>query len=133
VAYDAAIAERVRRALARRRGVVAKKMMGGICFMLRGTMCCGVTGSAVMIRVGRDGYASALAEPHVRPLEFAGRRPRGFVLVDPPGYRSDAALARWVERSVAVAKSLPAKRVATAQKKPGKAKARPRSAWPRSR
>ncbi len=132
MAYDAAIAERVRRALARRRGVVAKNMMGGICFMLRGTMCCGVTGAAVMIRIGRDDEARALQEPHLRPLEFAGRRARGFVLVDPPGYRSDAALARWVERGVAVAMSLPPKRAAAAKKKPGRSKARPGRGRPRS-
>lgn len=112
MAYDEAAAERVRRLLSGRRGLVEKKMMGAICFMLNGTMCCGVTGSALLVRVGREAYAQMLARPHVRPMEIAGRRPTGFVLVDPAGYRSAAALAAWVKRGVDFAATLPAKRSA---------------------
>jgi hypothetical protein len=115
MAYDETVAERVRRALAGRRGVVEKKMMGGLCFMVSGNMCCGVTGSAVLIRVGREGYREALAKPHVRPLEFAGRRASGFVLVDPDGHRGDKALAAWIERGLAVVAALPRKTAAKKQ------------------
>jgi hypothetical protein len=41
MAYDERLADRVRRALARRRGVTERKMFGGIAFMLDGHMCCG--------------------------------------------------------------------------------------------
>jgi TfoX/Sxy family transcriptional regulator of competence genes len=109
MAYDEATAERVRRALAGRRDLVEKKMMGGICFMVSGSMCCGVTGSALMVRVGREAYQRMLAEPHVRPMEFAGRRPTGFVLVDPQGYRTDPALATWIQRGIDFVATLPAK------------------------
>jgi TfoX/Sxy family transcriptional regulator of competence genes len=100
MAYDEKTAERVRRALSGRRDVVERKMMGGLCFMVSGSMCCGVTGSALMVRVGRGAYLRMLAEPHVRPLEFAGRRPTGFVLVDPEGYRTDPALVTWIQRGI---------------------------------
>ena len=53
--------------------------------MVNGNMCCGVSGAALLVRVGRDDYPRLLAQPFVRPLEFGGRRPAGFVLVDPPG------------------------------------------------
>ena len=86
MAFDEKLADRVRAALAGKRGLSERKMKGGICFMVAGNMCCGVTGAALMVRVGPDGYTAALAKPHVRPLEFAGRRPGGFVLVDPPGF-----------------------------------------------
>ena len=109
MAYDEKTAERVRRALSAQKSLVEKKMMGGLCFMVLGNMCCGVTGTSVMVRVGREGYEPALAKPHVRPLEFAGRRPSGFVLVDPPGHRTAAALAAWVKRGVDFAAALPAK------------------------
>jgi TfoX/Sxy family transcriptional regulator of competence genes len=115
LAYDEKAADRVRRALAGRRNLVEKKMMGAICFMVSGNMCCGVTGSALLVRVGRDAYARMLARPHVRPMEFAGRRPTGFVLVDPAGYRSDAALATWIKRGLDFVATLPAKK-ATAKK-----------------
>lgn len=75
MAYDEKTAERVRRVLTGRGDPVEKTMMGGICFMIGGNMCCGVTGSAVMVRVGREAYQRMLTEPHVRPMEFAGRPP----------------------------------------------------------
>ncbi|MCW5773800.1 MAG: TfoX/Sxy family protein [Rhodospirillaceae bacterium] len=98
MAYDEEVAARLRRHLAGRDDVVEKRMMGGLCFMVGDAMCCGVSGAAVMIRVGRENYGAALAQPHVRPLEFGGRRPGGFVLVDPPGLATDAALAAWLKQ-----------------------------------
>jgi TfoX N-terminal domain len=92
--------------------LVEKKMMGALCFMLGGNMCCGVTGSALMVRVGHEAYPRTLKEPHVRPLEFAGRRPKGFVLVDPEGYRTDKALTAWLRRGIDFVSTLPAKKPA---------------------
>jgi hypothetical protein len=106
MAYDETAAERVRRALDSRRGITEKQMMGALCVMAGGTMCCGITGSALMVRVGRDGFERALAKPHVRPLTIGRRRARGFVLIDPPGYRTEAALEKWVAQGLVVAKAL---------------------------
>jgi len=108
--YDEKAAERVRRVLAGRPELIEKKMMGGLCFMIEGNMCCGITRDALMVRVGRDAYEQMLARPHVRPLEFGGRRPSGFVLVDPPGYRTAAALAKWIEVAMTFVATLPPKR-----------------------
>lgn len=106
MAFDEEAAERVRRALGRRRNITEKKMMGALCFMASGTMCCGVTGAALMVRVGAAGFERALAKPHARPLKIGRRAARGFVLIDPPGYRTPAALATWIARGLAVAKAL---------------------------
>jgi len=56
-----------------------------------------------MVRVGREERDRALAQPHVRPMEFAGRPLAGFVLIDPEGFTTDAELATWVERGVELA------------------------------
>ncbi len=116
MAYNEKLSERIRGALAGKHGVTERKMMGGICFMLAGNMCCGVTGDALVVRVGKEGYAAALAKPHVRPLEFAGRRPGGFVLVDPAGLRG-ASFERWLQEGIAVAQDLPMKPAKTPAKK----------------
>jgi TfoX/Sxy family transcriptional regulator of competence genes len=105
VAYDERLAERVRHLIAARPDFAERKMMGGLCFMVGGKMCCGVSGAALLVRVGRDGYAAALAEPQVRPMDLAGRSPQGFVLVDAAACRSDKALAAWVKRGVAIAEA----------------------------
>jgi TfoX/Sxy family transcriptional regulator of competence genes len=109
MSYDERVAERVRRLLAGQRNVVEKRMVGGLSFMVNGSMCCGVTGTALMVRVGPQARERALARPHVRPMIFAGRQLAGFVCVDPEGYRTEAALAAWVHRSLDFVSTLPAK------------------------
>lgn len=43
----------------------------------------------------------------------AGRRPMAFVLVDPGGYRTDTALAKWIQRGIDFVSMLPAKKRTT--------------------
>jgi TfoX/Sxy family transcriptional regulator of competence genes len=106
--YEEKTAERVRRILSRRRDVVEKKMVGGLSFMVNGRLCCGLTSTALMVRVGPEARERALAHPHVRPMKFAGRPLAGFVCVDPGGYRTDTALAKWIQRGIDFASALPA-------------------------
>ena len=46
MAYDEELAERVREALATRRGVSEKRMFGGLTFLVGGHMCCGIVGTS---------------------------------------------------------------------------------------
>ena len=110
MSYDPETAGRVRRLLSGRADVAEKKMVGGLSFLVNGNMCCGVTGTALMVRVGASDREQALGEPHVRPMEFAGRALSGFVCVDPAGFAADDELARWVQRGLDFASGLPAKR-----------------------
>ena len=112
MSYDEGTAERVRHILSKRPDVVEKRMFGGLCFMVNGGMCCGLTSTALMVRVGPDLYDDALAQPHARPMDFTGRPLAGMVYVDPAGYRTDATLARWVQRGVDFVATLPARKPA---------------------
>src|SRR3989304_10001362 len=109
MAYDEKLAERVRRALTPRESLVEKKMFGGIAFMLRGNMCCGIVRDDLMVRVGPERHEEALAQPHARPMDFTGRPMRGMVYVTPEGCRTDEALKRWVEQGLNFAETLPPK------------------------
>ena len=109
MAYDLALAARISALLKPRRGVEAKRMFGGVCFLLQGNMCCGVAGKKLMVRVGPDAYEGALACPHAKPMDLTGRPLRGFVFVMPAGLQG-AALKTWIARGVRYAASLPAKR-----------------------
>lgn len=117
MSYDEKTADRVRRILSGRTDVVEKKMFGGLCFMVNGSMCCGLTQTAFMVRVGSDHYDEALAQPHARPMDFTGRPLTGMVYVDPAGYRTDVALAKWVARGVDFAAALPAKKQAAKKRR----------------
>jgi len=108
--YDEAVAARVRRTLSRRRDVVEKRMVGGLSFIVRGSMCCGVTGDKLMVRVGPEARSHMLAKPHTEPMKFAGRSLAGFICVAPAGYRTDRALRIWVQRGIDFVATLPRKR-----------------------
>ena len=116
MAYDEATAARVRRLLSRRRHVVEKRMVGGLSFIVNGAMCCGVTGAALMVRVDPAGRERALAEPHARPMKFAGRALAGFICVDPPGFRTERALVKWIRRALTFVATIP--RARSARRRP---------------
>ena len=109
MAYDEGVAQRLREALSDEDDVVEKKMFGGIAFMHRGNMCCGVVGDELMLRVGADAYDAALRESHARPMDFTGRPMRGMLYVGTDGFEADEALAAWLQRATAFTKTLPAK------------------------
>ena len=116
MAYDEKLAERVRRALTPREGLSEKKMFGGIAFMLRGNMCCGIVRNDLMVRVGPERYDDALGRPHARPMDFTGRAMKGMVYVGPEGLRSDPDLNAWLRRGVEFAATLPAKKASSSSR-----------------
>lgn len=109
MAYDERLAERVREALKRRRGVSEKKMFGGLAFLVNGHMACGVQGDDLMVRVGPDAYDSALKKAGARPMDFTGRPLKGMIYVGPRGHRRAPSLQAWVERGLSYVRSLPPK------------------------
>ena len=109
MAYDEGLALRMRKVLAGEAGLTEKKMFGGIGFLIRGNMACGVHGSQMIVRVGPARYEQALAQPHVRVFDMTGRPMAGWVEVAPAGLASARDLRRWVTLGVEQAKTLPAK------------------------
>lgn len=109
MAFDETLADRIRSVLKRQKGVAERKMFGGLAFLLNGNMCCGVTKDQLMLRLGEQGTAEALTQPHARPMDFTGKPMKGMVFVAPAGLASDEDLRGWVERAVAFVSTLPAK------------------------
>jgi TfoX/Sxy family transcriptional regulator of competence genes len=109
VAYDEKLAERIREVLKRRRGVSEKKMFGGLAFMVKGHMVCGVIGDDLMVRVGPEAYEAALKKAGARPMDFTGRPMKGMVYVGPRGHKRAPSLKTWVEQGLSYARSLPPK------------------------
>lgn len=109
MAYDEAVAERIREQIRAMRPYTEKRMFGGIAFFVNGNMACGVIGDRVMVRVGPERYEEALAQPHVGPFDMTGRAMRGWVSLTPEGYTSDEQLSDWVGQGVEFAVTLPAK------------------------
>lgn len=108
MAYDEALADRIRDVLAGSAEVTEIKMFGGLAFMVRGHMACGVVHDDLMLRLGPDGADAALGRPHVRPMDFTGRPMTGMVFVDPAGL-TGTALEKWVHAAAAYVRQLPPK------------------------
>ncbi len=117
MAYDEGLAERIWSVLEHPMDIDSKKMFGGLAFMINGYMFCGIIGDELMARVGPGNYASALAEPHVRPMDFTGKPMKGYVYVETPGFEDDADLQKWVERCLNFVQTLPPKPVKAKSKK----------------
>ncbi len=84
-------------------------MFGGIAFVLNGNMCCGVNGTDIMPRLGKDAALKALPERHIREMDFTGTPLSTMVYLRPAGYRKDEDLKRWLKRAINYAKTLPPK------------------------
>ena len=84
-------------------------MFGGTCFLLRGNMLCGTSKGRLMVRVGKEQHAAALARTGARPMNFTGKSLKGFVWVGAKGY-AGARLKRWIAMGERYVGKLPAKK-----------------------
>jgi TfoX/Sxy family transcriptional regulator of competence genes len=109
VAYDEALADRIREVLSARSEVSERNMFGGIVFMVAGNMACGVLREDLIVRLGEKEGEKALAEDGVRPFDFTGRPMKTTVYVSPERTADDTGLAEWVEAGADYAASLPPK------------------------
>jgi TfoX/Sxy family transcriptional regulator of competence genes len=110
MAFDEQLAARIRKQLGKKKGIVEKKMFGGVAFLLRGNMCVGVHSNELIVRVAPADTDDALAQKHTRVFDLSGGRPmKGWILVEPKGLDGEDALAKWVDIGVKFAESLPAK------------------------
>lgn len=98
MAYDEPLAQRIRDGFRGLRDVTECKMFGGLAFMYRNRMCCGVVGKDLVVRVADDEVEAVMRQRHVRPMDFTGKPLTGFVYVSPLGFRTEAALRSWLER-----------------------------------
>lgn len=110
MAYDEGLAERVRALVDDEPKITEKRMFGGLAFLVDDKMFVGVSKERLLVRVGKEHQAAALARPRVTPMVMGERTAQGFVYVDPVAIGRDAELERWVRPALAYARSLPKKK-----------------------
>lgn len=117
MAYDEQLANRIRQAFSASADITERKMFGGLAFLHRGRMCCGIVGRDLMVRVLDDEFDAVMRGRHVRPMDFTGRPLAGFVYVSPPGFHTTTALRTWLSRGERAAE---AKATATTKRRPSR-------------
>jgi TfoX/Sxy family transcriptional regulator of competence genes len=110
VAYDEALADRIRELVAGEPDLTEKQMFGGLAFLIGGNMAVAASGQGgVLVRVDPEESDPLVASTSARPMEMRGRSMRGWLRVDADAVRTERQLAKWVELGTAYARSLPAK------------------------
>ena len=110
MAYNQKLAERIR---AKTEGLplIEKKMFGGVGYLLHGNMACGILGNDLIVRVPLDEYEKMLKRAHVKIFTMkSGPRPmKGWIMVEPDGYKTSDLLGKWVKIGIEFAATLPPK------------------------
>jgi TfoX/Sxy family transcriptional regulator of competence genes len=106
MAYDEALADRVRALVEAEPELTEKRMFGGLAFLINGHMSVVVRGKGgLMVRVDSASLAKALGEPGAAEAVMRGRVMTGWVIVEPSAVDKAADLRRWVKRGVSAARS----------------------------
>jgi len=108
MAFDDALAKRVSLLLTKK-GVIEKKMFGGVGYLLNGNMACGVHEDNLIVRVGVERYKEILDLPHTKLFDLTGKAMTGWVEVLPAGTRTDQELIHWINLGIEFAETLPPK------------------------
>ncbi len=107
MSYDAGLAERILDCLPAH--AKSKKMFGGICYLDRGNMACGIIEDKLMLRLTKELVAEYRKEPHTADMDFTKRPMPSMMYVTAEGIADDDQLRDWVGRAFAFTAGLPAK------------------------
>lgn len=98
MAYDEYLQERIERVLSEKAvAYEAKKMMGGLCYMVDDKMCFGIVKNDFMARVGTEKYSSLVERKGARPMDFTKRPMNGYLFVSPEGVDREEDLEFWIQ------------------------------------
>src|SRR5579862_8020262 len=100
MAFDETLAKRVRKALARKKGITEIISFGGLCFMLNGHMLVGVWKDAMIVRLSVEQQEDALLEAHVKTLDIKRKPMKGWIKVAQEGVQDVAQVKAWIQRAV---------------------------------
>jgi hypothetical protein len=83
MAYDEKLENRILSSIDGWKGLLVKKMFGGVCHLIYGNMFCGVHKEFLILRLGEAAAAEALSKAHTRPFDITGRPMKGWVMIEP--------------------------------------------------
>ncbi|TRX35781.1 TfoX/Sxy family protein [Flavobacterium sp. ZT3R18] len=98
MAYNEILSLRVEKQLLQQNiNFVAKKMFGGIAFMINDKMCIGIVKNELMLHVLDEEYEWLLEENHVRPMNFTGKIMKGFLFIEEEALQGEEKLLHWIK------------------------------------
>ena len=111
MAYDEALAARIRKEVAGEPGVSEKRMFGGLAFLVNGNMAVSASGNGgVMLRCDPTQTSALISGGEAERVVMRGRAMDGWLRVQPAALSSAGDFSRWVRVGVDYARALPPKR-----------------------
>jgi TfoX/Sxy family transcriptional regulator of competence genes len=109
MAFDEALRARLRARLGGMDGIAEKPMFGGIGFMLRGNLLCGVMGEDLLVRIAGKDFDRYVGDDGARPMAMGGRSSKGWILVPSANLGGEPEMSKWIDRAIEFVATLPAK------------------------
>ena len=110
MAYDEALAERMRDLLEGEAGVTEKKMFGGLAFLVDGNLAIAASGQGgALVRVDPAESDHIVDTSGADVAVMQGRPMSGWLRVAADDLRTKRQLTKWVSLGAAYARSLPPK------------------------
>jgi len=110
MAYDEALATRIRGLVSDEAGMTEKKMFGGLSFLINGNMAVAASGQGgILVRVDPAVSELLVETTPAEEMVMRGRAMAGWLRLESSEVDADDALSAWVDRGVSYARSLPPK------------------------
>jgi TfoX/Sxy family transcriptional regulator of competence genes len=110
MAYDEDLAYRIRELVGAERGVVEKRMFGGLAFLVGGNMAIAASGKGgVLVRVPPEEFDQLVDSTKADVAVMGGRPMSGWVRVASEDVATKRQLTKWVKLGIGYAGGLPAK------------------------
>ena len=110
MAYDEALANRIRAHIGAEPALTERRMFGGLAFLINGHMSVAASGQGgLLVRVDPDESDALIDDSSAEPMVMRGRPMTGWLRVPEADLRDESELERWVKIGVAYARSLPPK------------------------
>ncbi len=111
MAYDEELAARIRTLVGDGPDVTEMRMFGGLAFLVGGPMAVAASGQGgLLVRTDAEEGDALVLAGRAEPMVMRGRPMGGWLRVAADAVEADDALAEWVRRGTAYARSLPPKR-----------------------
>ncbi len=117
MSYNMKLEEKIDASAKRWHDLEKKKMFGGVGYLLGRNMCFGIWKDFLIVRMDKEEGEQSLKNANVKPFDITGKPMAGWIMVKEAGWKSKAALEKWMGIGKKYALSLPDKKANTRKKK----------------
>jgi TfoX/Sxy family transcriptional regulator of competence genes len=108
--HDKAMEAIIQKLYVGEQGLTAKRMFGGICYLVGGNMAFGIYQDNLIVRFGSPERAQQeIDSGRALPFDITGKAMKGWVMIPKARLASAGDYRKWLDRGLACAKKLPPK------------------------